>query len=174
MIKLIVACNDEGVIGINNNLPFSLKSDMKRFKKLTQGNIVVMGRKTWESIGSKPLPNRRNIVLSRNKDLELPEGVDLIHDMSSIYSEERIEDRIFYIIGGATLYNESISSGIADEILITKVTGKITNIEETDIVTTINVDDIPNHYELCDISAVQYELKNEQLALYQFLKYKLK
>ena len=71
--------SENRVIGINNSLPWHISSDLKRFKELTSGNIVVMGRKTFESIG-KPLPNRKNYVLTRNKNLMI-DGVTLISSL---------------------------------------------------------------------------------------------
>ena len=69
-IKLICAISKNNVIGKENNLPWNIGDDLKRFKELTSNNIIVMGRKTYESIG-RPLPNRRNIVLSNNTDLKI-------------------------------------------------------------------------------------------------------
>ena len=70
MITLIAACSSNKVIGKNNKLIWNVPGDLKRFKELTSGHTVLMGRKTYESIG-KPLPNRRNIVLSRNPELKI-------------------------------------------------------------------------------------------------------
>ncbi|MFN3487829.1 MAG: dihydrofolate reductase, partial [Emticicia sp.] len=74
MISIIVATAENGVIGKDNQLLWKLSADLKQFRILTTGHSVIMGRKTFESIG-RPLPNRTNIVISRQKDLILPEGV---------------------------------------------------------------------------------------------------
>ena len=71
MISIIAAVSKNGVIGVDNKLPWNLPEDLKRFKELTTNNVVIMGRKTYESIG-KPLPNRINIVVTRNKDFFVP------------------------------------------------------------------------------------------------------
>ena len=71
MISIIVATSENNVIGVDNKLPWSISEDLKRFKKLTMGNTVIMGRKTYESIG-KPLGGRVNIIISRDKDLIIP------------------------------------------------------------------------------------------------------
>ena len=63
-MRLIVAFNKQGVIGVNNDLPWHLKDDLRRFQKLTKNNIVVMGRKTYESLPKRPLPNRINVVIT--------------------------------------------------------------------------------------------------------------
>ena len=76
MIKIIVAMSKNRVIGNNNELIWKLSSDLKRFKELTTGHSVVMGRKTYESIG-KPLPNRRNIIITRNLEYQV-EGCEIV------------------------------------------------------------------------------------------------
>ena len=78
IISLIVAHGPKNEIGLNNKLLWHLSDDLKNFKKITTGKAIVMGRKTFESIG-RPLPNRKNIVLTRDKNFK-PEGVDIIHD----------------------------------------------------------------------------------------------
>ena len=65
MVKIIVAVDKKGAIGKNNDLLYTIKEDLKNFKELTSGNIVVMGRNTWDSLPIKPLPNRTNIVLTK-------------------------------------------------------------------------------------------------------------
>ncbi|MGO1759464.1 MAG: dihydrofolate reductase, partial [Mammaliicoccus vitulinus] len=78
MMKSIIVCHDQNrVIGLDNKMPWHLPSDLKRVKALTTGNTIVMGRKTIESLG-RPLPNRRNVVLTSNRSFE-HEGVDVIH-----------------------------------------------------------------------------------------------
>jgi dihydrofolate reductase len=112
MITLIAACSKNRVIGKDNKLLWYLPNDLKRFKKLTIGKTVVMGRKTFESIG-KPLPNRKNIILSNNKDL-LIEGCEIINSISDL---NLIEDLV--IIGGEQIYKLFID--IADIIELTLI-----------------------------------------------------
>lgn len=102
-MNLIVAFDNNGVIGNNNNLPWRLKTDLKYFKNLTQNNIVIMGRKTFESIG-KPLPNRLNIVLSRDKNF-YPENTFTCRNKQEVL---KICSQYHYleafVIGGAQIY----------------------------------------------------------------------
>jgi dihydrofolate reductase len=93
------------VIGRNNALPWHLPADLKRFKALTMGHPVVMGRKTYESIG-KPLPGRRNLVVTRNRGYKAP-GCDIVHSLDEAVAACR-DAREIFIIGGAELYRESL------------------------------------------------------------------
>ncbi len=104
MITLIVAVADNGVIGRDNALPWHLPDDLKRFKRLTLGKPIVMGRKTFESIG-KPLPGRLNVVLTRDPNYRR-EGVEVVHDVEGALrvaagAEDASE---IMIIGGADLF----------------------------------------------------------------------
>ena len=103
-IKLICAISKNNVIGNENKLPWNLSEDLKRFKKLTSNNLVVMGRKTFDSIG-KPLPNRKNIVLSNNSNLEI-DGVEVFNSPDEVISlfKEIPEKKDMYIIGGTFVY----------------------------------------------------------------------
>ena len=103
-IKLICAISKNNVIGNENKLPWNLSEDLKRFKKLTSNNLSVMGRKTFDSIG-RPLPNRKNIVLSNNLNLKI-DGVEVFNspdDVISLYKEIP-EKKDMYIIGGTFVY----------------------------------------------------------------------
>jgi dihydrofolate reductase len=101
MINIIVAYDKNLAIGKDNTLVWRQSADLKRFKELTTGNTVVMGRKTFESIG-KPLPNRRNIVLTR-QDIQI-EGVEIINSIEEI---KNIKEDIF-IIGGGEIYKSCL------------------------------------------------------------------
>ena len=104
-ICLIAALAANGVIGKNNALPWHLPADLKRFKSLTMGRPVVMGRKTHESIG-RPLPGRRNLVITRNRGYSAP-GCEVVHSLDeAIAACPGIEE--IFIIGGAELYRESL------------------------------------------------------------------
>ncbi|MFZ5806506.1 MAG: dihydrofolate reductase [Verrucomicrobiota bacterium] len=111
----IVAIDEGGVIGNKGKLPWHIPDDLKWFKKTTQGHAVLMGRKTWESLG-KPLPNRTNMVLSRT--LPPQEGVQVVRDVQEIFALAYPE---IYIIGGAEIYKLLLSS--VDQLLITHVQG---------------------------------------------------
>ena len=115
-LSILVAHDQQLVIGVNNQLPWHLPSDLKHVKSLTTGNTLVMGRATFESIG-KPLPNRRNVVLTRNKSFK-PEGVDVIHSFEEIYD---LPGHVF-IFGGQSLFEEMIDK--VDDMYITVIEDK--------------------------------------------------
>lgn len=115
-LSIFVAHDQQRVIGVNNQLPWHLPSDLKHVKSLTTGNTLVMGRATFESIG-KPLPNRRNVVLTRNKSFK-PEGVDVIHSFEEIYD---LPGHVF-IFGGQSLFEEMIDK--VDDMYITVIEDK--------------------------------------------------
>ena len=102
------------VIGNNNELIWKLSSDLKRFKELTTGHPVVMGRKTYESIG-RPLPNRRNIIITRNSEYEI-EGCETV---SSLEEALLLTGSNCFIIGGGEIYKQSLE--LADKIYLTLV-----------------------------------------------------
>jgi dihydrofolate reductase len=114
MIKIIVAMSKNRVIGNNNELIWKLSSDLKRFKELTTGHSVVMGRKTYESIG-RPLPNRRNIIITRNLEYKV-DGCEIV---SSLEEALLLTNNDCFIIGGGEIYNQSIE--LADRIYLTLV-----------------------------------------------------
>ncbi len=103
-ITIIVAKSNNGIIGKDGDLPWRLPEDLKRFKRLTTGNIVVMGRKTYDSIG-RPLPNRKNIVISRNTSLKI-EGVEVEYDLINVLKRNQEEN--VYVIGGGQIYVDAL------------------------------------------------------------------
>lgn len=116
-MKSIIVCHDQNrVIGIDNKMPWHLPNDLKRVKALTTGNTIVMGRKTFESLG-KPLPNRRNVVLTTNPSFE-HEGVDVIHSLDEI---DQLEGHIF-IFGGQGLYEQMMDR--VDDMYVTVIEDK--------------------------------------------------
>ena len=117
-VSLIAAVAENNCIGKSNTLPWYLPEDLKHFKKLTTGKVVLMGRKTWDSIPEKfrPLPNRVNVVISRQK-LTLPPGVELYHSVDEALAAHK-NDEIF-VIGGAEIYRQTIDD--ADILHITEV-----------------------------------------------------
>jgi len=119
MIAMVVAMARGNVIGARNDLPWYLPADLRRFKKITSGHTVVMGRTTFESILTrlgKPLPNRRNVVLTRDHSLMM-DGVGVIHDVASI---PRLDDDV-YIIGGAQVFAATMAMAMADRLYVTEV-----------------------------------------------------
>ena len=116
MISIIAAVSNNGVIGVDNKLPWDLPEDLKRFKELTTGNVVIMGRKTYESIG-KPLPNRINIVITRNKDFFVPDVLTANSLNSALLKAGGNKD--IFIIGGGEIYKQSMD--FVDKLYITEV-----------------------------------------------------
>lgn len=112
----MVAMTPERVIGNKNDLPWHLPEDLKLFKKTTSGHPIVMGRKTWESIG-KALPNRQNIVLTRNKNWSAP-GAEVIHSPEDL-EQLKLQDEEVYIIGGAQVY--ALFLPYLDQLLVSHV-----------------------------------------------------
>ena len=116
MVSLIAAVSDNDIIGVDNKMPWYIPDDLKRFKRLTTDNVVIMGRKTYESIG-QPLPNRLNIVISRNKDLVI-EGCLVVDSITKAIKKAGNNKDIF-IIGGGEIYKRAID--FADRIYLTKI-----------------------------------------------------
>lgn len=146
MITLIAAMGKNREIGENNLLLWDLPKDMKHFRDHTKGKVVVMGRKTFESIG-RPLPNRRNIVLTRDKNFSV-EGVETKTDISEIFEIATNTDLM--IIGGSQIYKLFLP--YTDRLLLTIVDGEFVNADaffpEIDF----------SHY---DLISETHELKDE-------------
>lgn len=118
MISIISAVAKNGIIGIKNSLPWKLSGDLKYFAKITTGKTVLMGRNTFLSIVSmigKPLPNRRNLVLSETK--EGIDGAEVINNWQQVLELARDEE--IFVIGGANVYTQAIQ--FADKLYITEV-----------------------------------------------------
>ncbi|MGL5683391.1 MAG: dihydrofolate reductase [Marinifilaceae bacterium] len=115
-LALIVAASDNNIIGKDNELIWHLPADLKRFKQLTTGHAILMGRKTFESIG-RALPNRRNIVVSRNKSYSAP-GCEVFESVEDALAAVIGEERVF-VIGGGTIYNALWNR--ANELFLTRV-----------------------------------------------------
>ena len=116
MISIIVAIAENRAIGFENKLIYWLPNDLKRFKALTTGNTIIMGRRTFESLPKGALPNRRNIVLSRNGKAEDFPGADLYADLDSALASCTGE---VYIIGGSSVYREAMPK--ADRLCLTYI-----------------------------------------------------
>lgn len=117
MIITIVAVSNNFVIGKNNKLLWHLPDDFKRFKELTSDCNVIMGRKTFESL-PKPLPNRKNIIITRNIDYIVPDGCIVVSSLEDALEVESISEDT-YIIGGGEIYRQSMD--IIDKLEITIV-----------------------------------------------------
>lgn len=121
MLSLIVAVADNNVIGAQNRLPWRAPADLARFKQLTMGKPIIMGRKTFESLG-RVLPGRPHIVISRQQHLPLPEQCHLVHSLDEALAKARaLSDASgeIMVIGGADIYAQALA--IADCVYLTRV-----------------------------------------------------
>ncbi len=137
----IVAADLNNNIGIDNTLPWHISEDLKYFKRVTKGHPVIMGRKTYESIG-RLLPNRLNIILTRNKDYKI-EGADIKSSIDEAIKAAKdnsdYDTSKVFIIGGAEIYKQSLD--LVDEIYFTRVETKL---EKADAAYPL----IPDSYKL--------------------------
>jgi dihydrofolate reductase len=117
---LVVAVARNGVIGRNNHLPWRLPDEIAYFKRVTMGHPVVMGRRTWESIG-KPLPGRENIVVTSQRDYRAP-GATVVHSLDEAWKAAEGADEVC-VIGGNALFAETLP--IADRIHYTEVEAEV-------------------------------------------------
>lgn len=115
MINIIVAVTKDFGIGANNQLLFHIKEDLQRFKKLTTGHKIIMGRKTLESLPHL-LPNREHIVLTRDKELVI-EGVTIINDIQNIVKKYKDSKEVVFVIGGGEIYKQFLP--YCDKIYLT-------------------------------------------------------
>lgn len=120
IISLIVAIAKNRVIGFNNTLPWHLPEDLKHFKALTTGHHIIMGRKTYESLG-RLLPNRVTVIVTRNKSYKV-EGALVVHSLQDAIQLCKNDDEVF-IIGGAELYKDGLQ--VANQLYITEVDLKV-------------------------------------------------
>lgn len=117
-ISLIAACSENRVIGNKGSIPWHLKDDFRRFRERTTGHTLIMGRKTYDSIG-RPLPNRTNIIISRDKALSIP-GVVVVSSLDEALEVARtIENEEIFIGGGGQIYAEALPK--ASRLYLTKV-----------------------------------------------------
>lgn len=139
MISLIYACDETGIIGDNTpykqDIPWSLPSDLKRFKMLTVGKYCVMGRKTWESLKIKPLPNRKNIILTKDKTLDTTNWHETYQNNKPIYLSDidyikkfdNIALQEIVVIGGSEIYKYFLEKKYIDRIYMSKLNINILN-----------------------------------------------
>ena len=123
MIGLIVAYTKNRVIGNKGQIPWRIKGEQRRFRELTTGNVVIMGRKSYEEIG-RPLPNRFNIIVSRTGDFSSENMITVPSLAEAIeYAKKNRPDENIYLSGGAGIYKEGIS--LAEKLFITEVDATI-------------------------------------------------
>ena len=120
-VIIIAAVAENGVIGKDGDLPWHLPKDLKRFKALTSGHTIIMGRKTFDSCNRRPLPNRRNIVVTRNQDFD-GEGVEIAHSVEDAVSLTKPDDTVF-IVGGSAIYQAALP--IANAMDLTRIHARI-------------------------------------------------
>ena len=116
-LTIIVAVAENNAIGLGNKLIWHLSDDLKRFKAITNGHHIIMGRKTFESF-PKPLPNRTHVVITRQTDYKAPQDVILVHNLEDALEASKNDTQPF-IIGGGQIYKQALS--IADKIELTRV-----------------------------------------------------
>lgn len=119
-INSIVAVSNNNVIGKGNDLPWHLPNEFNYFKTVTKGSVVVMGRKCWESLPTKfrPLPNRLNIVLTRDKDYQA-KGAIVISNLESVIDAYKNSSTDIFIIGGSEIYKQSFK--LVDKVYLTRI-----------------------------------------------------
>lgn len=123
-VVLIAASSSNGVIGREGDLPWRLPRDLKRFKRLTKGHPMLMGRKTWESIGKRPLPGRPTVVVTRNADYALPEGVSLATSLpAAIERAQALGPAPVFVAGGEGIYRAALP--LADRVELTRVHAEV-------------------------------------------------
>ncbi len=120
MITLVVAMADNGIIGKDGDLPWHLPDDLKHFKAVTLGKPVIMGRRTWAEVG-RPLPGRRNIVITRQSDFQAP-GADVVNSLQAALELVADQNEVM-VIGGGQIYREAMP--LADQIWRTRVHGDV-------------------------------------------------
>lgn len=124
--KLIVCVNEKNVIGRRGSLLFHIKNDLKNFKRMTTDNVVIMGRKTFESLpNKKPLPNRINIIMTNDLNYYVEENKDvfIVHNIKEVLElcEAFFKDKELFVIGGGNVYNQFIENDLVDEAIVTRV-----------------------------------------------------
>lgn len=125
MISLIVAVSENGVIGKSNEIPWHLPRDLKHFKELTRGNTVVMGRKTFESIMArlgKPLPERKNVILTRQKDFFAPPECVIAASWEEVMKKTSKDPEVF-VCGGEAVYAHALP--FAERMYLTRVHAEV-------------------------------------------------
>ena len=116
-ITLVAAIASNNVIGKENSLPWNIPEDLKRFKQMTSGHTILMGRKTFDSIG-RPLPNRQNIVMTKDKNFE-QEGIKVINDFDEALELIKESNEDIFVIGGSKIYE--LFEPVANSLAITRI-----------------------------------------------------
>ncbi len=120
MFSIIVAVGKNNEIGKENRLLWHIPEDLKNFKKITDGKMVVMGRKTYESIG-RSLPNRKNIVLTKNNNIKTDENIELYNNLENFINKYENSEEEIFIIGGEEIYKEFLRKNLVKKMYISHV-----------------------------------------------------
>jgi dihydrofolate reductase len=123
MINLIVATNTQNIIGQNNDLIWKIPEDLKHFKETTLNSNIIMGRKTYESIG-RPLPKRKNIIITRNLDYKCDERCVIVNDVKSAIKECDKTMNIF-VIGGSQIYKTFLDENLINRVYLTVIKDEV-------------------------------------------------
>ena len=118
--KIIACINNNNVLGKDNSLIYNIKNDLSNFKRITMDGVVVMGRKTWESLPKKPLSGRVNVILTSDKNFSA-DGAIIAHSIQEVINICESTNRECYIIGGASLYSSFLQLDLIDKMYITSV-----------------------------------------------------
>ncbi|MEM7361721.1 MAG: dihydrofolate reductase [Bacteroidota bacterium] len=122
--SIIVAMSKNRVIGINNQLPWDMPADMRYFKRMTIGCPIIMGRKTFESMGKKPLPGRNNIILMRTPPTSSPQGCDIACELKEAFEKAaKTGAKEIFVIGGGRVYEQALP--MVDTLYITEIDAHI-------------------------------------------------
>lgn len=116
-ISIAVAVGENYAIGKNNELLWHMPADLKFFKQTTSGHTVIMGRKTFDSVG-KPLPNRRNVVITRDTELKI-EGAEVVNSLDKALEITKTEEKPVFIVGGAEIYRQALPR--TDKLYLTTI-----------------------------------------------------
>ena len=127
MITIIAAVDDNGIIGQNGDIPWRIPEELEHFKKTTLGHVVIMGRKTWDSLpdGFKPLPERFNLIVSGSDHVDTgTENTVFFDSLETAIQFAESNCQSSFVIGGASIYRQVLDKGLADRILMSKVKGE--------------------------------------------------
>lgn len=118
-IILIAAISDNEVYGVGDSMPWYSRQDLRRFKEVTEGQTVIMGRRTFASLPRNPLPRRHNIVVSSGDSLDLAAGVQVVKTLRGAIAEAKTEN--VFLIGGMGIWREALNNGLVDQVLLTRI-----------------------------------------------------
>lgn len=144
--SIVVACTADGGIGYKKAMPWKIKEDFQYFKKLTQHHVVIMGRKTWESLPRRPLPDRLNIVISRQSNYKCEHAWVCESFEAALKQCAKLENQKIFVIGGAEIYKEAMQHQQCGLIFLTRVTFQKTPPEMDTFVESFAVENIAHRY----------------------------